>query len=780
MPLNPTPARRSGVESPATSGDLLRSRLQITGLVQGVGFRPFAFRLAVELDLGGFVMNDSDGVVCEVEGPPDAVRRFIADLRTRLMSPGRIDEIVSRSVPAVGSTKFEILPSRFGTGSTTPPPDVAVCDECRREVLDRADRRYGHPFISCARCGPRFTVIESLPYDRARTTMSAFPMCRVCRSEFDDPQDRRHHAQTIACPACGPRLSWRGRDGSVHDQPLETARATLANGGIVAIKGVGGFHLACNALDAAVVTTLRERKRRGDKPFAIMAVSVDVAANLVELDDQAVRALQDQTGQVVLLRRREDARSALAPSVAPGAPHLGVMLPYTPLHQLLMAPGGHGALEVLVMTSGNVSGEPIVTDDDEAVTVLRDLVDGWLSHDRVISVPCDDSVVRVDAGAVLPIRRSRGYAPLPIPLPTVDRPLLALGGDLKTCVCLAAHGRAWMSAHIGDMEHASSHAALARAVEHLERLLNVHAETVVVDQHPGYRTVHWAEQFADGRPIHRVQHHQAHLASLLVEAAHPPGEPVLGFVFDGAGYGEDGSIWGGEVFTAADWQFDRVGCLAPVLQLGGDASVRRPYRMALSHLAAAGVEWTENLPPVAFCAAEERKVLRRMLATGLASTPTSSMGRLFDAVSSLCGICHVAEYEAEAAMRFEGVGAHKDGAIGDLYRFELERGGLLLGRAEPVIKAVAADVSRGVSPREISSRFHSGVADLIVEMAVHLTKGTGIRTVGLTGGVFLNVLLSDLAQRALTHQGFSVLRHRMVPPSDGGLALGQAAISARR
>ncbi|WP_371407357.1 carbamoyltransferase HypF [Kribbella sp. NBC_00662] len=747
----------------------VRSRVQVTGVVQGVGFRPFAYALARELGLSGQVGNTTAGVVADVEGPVAAVTAFADRVRTDAPPLAVVSGVSTERLPVVGGTEFIILDSTAGPGRTLVSPDVATCADCLAEFADPSDRRYRHPFISCTNCGPRFTIITDLPYDRPATTMAGFPLCPDCAREYADPADRRFHAQPIACPACGPRLRLvqPGLEPEYDEDALAAAHALLVDGAILAVKGIGGFHLVCDAGDQAAVTTLRKRKDRGDKPFAVMAADLDAARRIVAVDADEEELLTGSRHPIVLLRRRPGA--AVAEAVAPGNPDLGVMLPYTALHQLLFDQPGPC---VLVMTSGNLSGEPIATTDDEAMTRLAGLADAWLDHDRPIHVPCDDSVVRIVDGTELPVRRSRGYAPFPVDLPVPVRPALAVGGDLKNTFCLGDGLYAWLSAHVGDMDDLATLQAFDRAEKHLEELTGVRPEVLVTDKHPSYRSRHWAQLNARGRPVIGVQHHHAHLASVMAEHRYQ-GE-IIGFAFDGTGYGDDGAVWGGEVLLAGYDGFERYAHLKYVPLPGGDAGVHNPCRMALSHLRAAGLRWDPRLPSVRACRGAELDLLRAQLDKEIACAPTSSMGRLFDAVSSLAGVCHRAGYEAQAAIELEGL-ASPDQGLG-AYEFGIT--GTEIDPA-PMLAAVVRDVLAGVAPRVISARFHRGLTELMVTLAERIRAAGGLTTVGLSGGVFVNKILLSATTSALTDAGFAVLRHRRVPPTDAGLALGQLAVAAR-
>jgi hydrogenase maturation protein HypF len=758
----------------------LRRRYTVFGLVQGVGFRPFAYATAAALALSGSVANTPDGVVIEVEGESDAVHEYGHRLRTDAPPLAMVMDVADEDLPLEGGTGFTIESSQDGgLARTLASPDVSTCDDCLRELRDPTDRRYRHPFITCTNCGPRFTIINSLPYDRPSTTMAEFPMCPACQAEYDDPADRRFHAQPIACPECGPRLELIAGDAA--DDPVAEARRRLAAGQILAIKGLGGYHLACDARNPGAVAELRRRKRRGGKPFAVMVAGLDAAKRLVTLGPGEEELLTDARRPIVLLPRRED--SGIADDVAPDNPDLGLMLPYTPLHVLLFGlPGDPDGPDALVMTSGNLAGEPIVTDDDEALRRLGGIADAWLRHDRSIRVPCDDSVSRHVAGAELPVRRSRGYAPLPLALPFEVPPMLAAGADLKNTCAVAAGRYAWLSQHIGDMDDLRTIDALTSTSEHLSELTGVKPEILVADLHPEYRSAEWARRHADGRPIRRVQHHHAHIASVMAEHGLGADERVLGIAFDGTGYGTDGAVWGGEMLVADYKSFDRAARLNYVPLAGGDASVRRPYRMALSHLHAAGVPWHPDLPPVLACPPAERDLLARQFGTGAGCAPTSSMGRLFDAVSALAGVRQTVEFEAEAAIVLEGMARQEKKGHDLPYGFELcpSPGGPDVADAGPVIRQVARDALAGVPAPVIAARFHAAVAALIVHLAEHGREQTGLDVVVLGGGVFQNALLLESAVRDLGERGFTALRPRLLPPNDGGIALGQLVIGASR
>ena len=753
-----------------------RLRICVRGVVQGVGFRPFVYTRAASYALSGSVRNDSTGAVLEIEGDATALDDFLAGLVEHAPPLAHIESLETQEIPTVGGTGFAIADtSRADGGRTLVSPDVAMCAECAAEQRDPADRRYRHAFVNCTNCGPRFTIIASLPYDRAATTMAGFDMCADCSREYHDPRDRRFHAQPVCCPNCGPSLSFRARDGvAVHGEPaLQQARRLLADGGVLAVKGIGGYHLACDAADERAVAELRIRKRRGDKPFAVMVADLVNARRIAGVDAAASRVLSSPQRPIVLIPRRPEA--PIAASVAPHNPDLGVILAYTPLHTLLLGTStDEPGPSVLVMTSGNLGGEPICFTDTDALERLSHIADGWLMHDRSILVPCDDSVVRMVDDVELPIRRSRGYAPLPVALPVPVSPTLAVGGDLKNTLAIADEKYAWLSQHIGDMDDLATLAAFDSAERQLEALTGVSPKLVVTDAHPGYRSTAWARRNADGRPVRSVQHHHAHIAAVMAEHGLDGSHQVLGFAFDGTGYGPDGAIWGGEVLLADYKGFQRLAQLKYVPLAGGDISVLRPYRMALSHLWAAGLRWDDDLSPVRACPDDERRILRHQLETGLGCAPTSSMGRLFDAVASLAGVRQMVDYEAQAAIELEGMSRDRDCGH-TAYTFAVDMGQTpAVIDPSPVLAAVVSDVHAGVGPGVIGARFHCAVAELVVDLAGAAAKGS--HTVALSGGVFQNALLLRLILRGLRENDFDVITHRLVPPNDGGLALGQLLV----
>jgi hydrogenase maturation protein HypF len=746
--------------------------VRITGIVQGVGFRPHVYRVAVELGLDGVVGNDDGAVFVEVEGPGAAVDAFLTRVRDGAPPLASIEGVQAAAARPWGRRGFAIVDSREAPGAVgAVAPDVAVCDRCLAEMADPGDRRYRHPFVTCTDCGPRFTITRRLPYDRPSTTMAGFTMCAACRAEYEDPGDRRYHAEPIGCHDCGPTLTWEPAvgDRARRDDALAGAAAALAAGAIVAVKGVGGYHLVCAATSDATVAELRRRKGRADKPFAVMVADVAAAARLARVDADEARLLRSPARPIVLVRAR--AGNGLSALVAPGNPLVGVVLAYTPLHHLLL---GDGSGAPLVVTSSNPSGEPICFRDDDLDERVGHLVDGVLRHDRPIHVPCDDSVVRVGAGGPVPLRRSRGYAPLAVPVPSARRQTLAVGAELKNAFCVGAGGRAWMSQHIGDMANLATMTAFEASVEQFCRFYRITPDVVAVDAHPGYLSSRWARTHHRGRVV-EVAHHHAHIASVLAENGADPARPVIGMAFDGTGYGEDGTIWGGETLLATASGYRRLGHLATVPLPGGDAAIRHPWRVALAHLRAAGVAWTDDLAPVHHAGDTAAGVTAHQLATGFGTVPTSSMGRLFDAVASLLGLRHEITYEAQAAIELEHVA---EGHLADAPSLAFAAPTTAAFDAGPLVAELVRLQRAGTGAGPLAAAFHAAVADVVTAQAAAGRDRTGVTTVALSGGVWQNALLLRLTATRLAAAGFEVMTNRLVPPNDGGLALGQLLVAS--
>ncbi len=758
-----------------------RRAILVRGIVQGVGFRPFVYNLATRLGLFGFVSNQSGSVRIEVEGEPPSLERFLSELTTRPPPLAHIEQLSCEQRMPTGERDFRIEPSE--AEATSPifiSPDVATCPECLAELLDPKDRRYRYSFLNCTNCGPRLTIITGAPYDRPRTTMAAFALCAACRAEYDDPRNRRFHAQPTACPACGPQLSVLDADEKplALADPLRFFADALCRGRIGALKGLGGYHLACDARNAGVIAELRRRKHRDEKPFAIMVPDTAAAASLAEVGAAERRLLLSPQCPIVLLKKAP-AMHSVAEEVAPGDPWLGVMLPYTPLHHLLMRTVDGIPL---VMTSGNRSDEPIVYQDDD-VGKLAGIADLFLVHNRPIHVRCDDSVTRIVDDMELPLRRSRGYAPRPIELPfACPRPLLAVGGQLKVTFALGRDRHAFLSHHLGDLDHYDAFRAFEKDVALYQQLFAITPELLVHDLHPDYVTTSFAQRQAErsGIDLLAVQHHHAHMASCMAENGLT--EPVLGVAFDGTGYGSDGAIWGGEFLLGDYGRFQRAAHLRYVGMAGGDRAIREPWRMAAAHLRDAEVEFA---PLAARRLPGEWRTIQRMLERRLNSPLTSSMGRLFDAIAALAGVRDCISYEGQAAMELEWLAEELPPDRTYPFAFGSPRQGQtpeapLVVDTRPLIRAVAAEATNGVPAARIARRFHSTLVHLIAAVCARLRQTTGLNVVVLSGGVFLNALLTREVSVRLRSDGFRVYRHRLVPPNDGGLSLGQLAIAAAR
>jgi hydrogenase maturation protein HypF len=748
----------------------VRAAVRVEGTVQGVGFRPFVYRLAVQLGLTGLVGNDAGGVFAEVQGAPAAVAEFLARLERETPPLAKVDRVTVTDLLPNDSAGFVIVASQPGPARRTPvAADSATCADCLTELADPADRRYRYPFINCTNCGPRFTIVRGVPYDRPLTTMAGFGMCEQCAAEYHDPADRRFHAQPVCCPACGPALAATGPDGEpLPGEPLARAAAALRAGAVLAVKGLGGYHLAVDAANEDAAASLRARKHREDKPFAVMAADLAAAGRLCHVDPAAAALLTGPQRPIVLLPRRDGA--PVAGAVAPGNRDLGVMLPYTPLHHLLLAtvPGP------IVLTSGNVADEPIAYDDADALKRLGPIADAFLTHDRPIHIRTDDSVVRVFRGRPAPVRRSRGYVPAPIAVRGgFARPVLACGAELKNTFCLGKGGHAVVSHHIGDLENAETLRSFTDGIEHLRRLLRIEPELVAYDLHPEYLSTKYALDLA-GVDLAGVQHHHAHIAACLADNGEEG--PVVGVAFDGTGYGTDGTIWGGEFLIAGLAGFRRAGHLACVPMPGGAAAVRAPWRMAAAYLDACGLAADGTLAVARRNASFWDPVLA--LARRRVNSPlTSSAGRLFDAAAAIVGVCDEVSYEAQAAIELQQLASPGERSS---YRASVTRGDSFCINGQDLIGAVTDDLRRGVGRDVIAARFHHGVAALIEDGCVLARDRTGVGTAALSGGVFQNQLLLREAVSRLERRGFTVLLHSQVPCNDGGISLGQAAVAAAR
>ena len=754
------------------------AKVTVRGVVQGVGFRPFVYRLAHEHGLTGWVRNTSANVEIEAEGGEEALERFLAGLKAKAPPMATIEEIkVSLDAPK-GHVGFEIKKSQAQEGKyQLVSPDIATCRDCLREIFDPGDRRYRYPFTNCTNCGPRFTIIEDIPYDRPRTTMKKFKMCPQCQEEYENPLDRRFHAQPNACPRCGPSLELVTNKGApvAGDDVISTAARILKEGRILAIKGLGGFHLACDATNTEAVSLLRQRKHRPAKPLAVMMSTLEeIKKHCVVAPEEEGLLLSPQCPIVLLKWKKEE--SSVCEEVAPRLKYLGVMLPYTPLHHLLLREAGIP----LVMTSGNISEEPIAKDNDEALRRLGHIADYFLLHNRDIYAKYDDSVTFVEEGIRL-IRRARGYAPYPIILPFKAKQVLACGAELKNTFCLVRDEHAFLSQHIGDLENEETLEHFEQTIELYKKLFRIRPEIIAYDLHPEYLSTRYALSLKDQGDYRlvAVQHHHAHIASCLAENG--TDGPVIGVALDGTGYGSDGAIWGGE-FLLADYRgFERLGHLEYVPLPGGEAAIKRPYRMALSYLFhLLGQEVSlEGLPLLSQLSPAEVEVVRLQVGRGINSPLTSSMGRLFDAVSALIGVRGVVDYEAQAAVELEML-APDEAASMELqpYPFSIAReDGCRVVRLGELVRAVVQEIRSGAPSSLISARFHRTVAELILQLCRLISRDTGVRKVALSGGVFQNRLLFKLATRLLKQAGFEVLTHRAVPCNDGGISLGQAVVA---
>jgi hydrogenase maturation protein HypF len=769
----------------ATPSVAERWRFRVTGVVQGVGFRPFVYRLAIEHRLSGWVLNDPRGVLVEAQGNPAALAAFGRALRDDAPPLARVVDVrIERGLaPAPTPAAFEIRHSvHAGDPDTIVPPDSHVCRECLREVFDPADRRYRYPFTNCTHCGPRYSLIQALPYDRGQTTMSVFTMCADCRREYEDPLDRRYHAQPNACPVCGPRLHLASPDGggATGDAALVRATQALAAGMVVAVKSVGGFHLAVNARDAAAVARLRARKRRDAKPFALMVADVASAARFADFGAAEIALLESPARPIVLVRK---VAGGLPEAIAPRNPNLGIMLPSAPLHHLLLEPP---ETDVLVMTSGNVSGYPIAYRNEDALAQLFAVADLVLYNDRSIEIRVDDSVMRcsthpaLDEPLVTFVRRSRGFAPYPVDVGEELEPLVAYGAELKTTVALTNGRRVYVSQHIGDLKNDETFESHQRTAEHLAALHALEPRFVACDLHPAFRATRFA--LADDRPVFRVQHHHAHMASCMAE--NRLSGPTLGVVFDGAGYGEDDTVWGGEFLLGDYADVRRVAHLRHLPLLGGDKAVYEPIRtgfaVALDTFGDADAACTA-FPVLTTLESQQRHVFATMARRGINAPVCSSMGRLFDAVAALLGLCSYAEYEAHGPIELEGLLQRELTASPDAYAFDaLVRDDVTVVDPRPVVTALADDLARGVPPPVVSRRFHSAVVAMVVARCEDVRRRFGVGQVVVSGGVFLNEFLLVNCLVELRARGFEAYCQRLVPTNDGGISLGQVMVAQAR
>lgn len=810
------------------------ARIVIKGIVQGVGFRPFVYNLAKEYGLKGWVRNTSAGVEIEVDGESSSIRSFIHALQADSPPLARIDSIEVSEKVKDGFHDFEIHHSAAFEDAFQPvSPDVSICDDCLRELLDPNDRRFLYPFINCTNCGPRFTIIEGVPYDRPNTTMARFEMCPDCLEEYLDPANRRFHAQPVACPECGPHVWLEGE--LAEPDPRQAIAVTvqlLRLGKIIAIKGLGGFHLACDATNKQAVSELRTRKLRVDKPFAIMMADMEDVSNQCFVNEEERRLLLSKERPIVILKRKPN--SIVDPEVAPGQDTLGVMLPYSPLHHLLFydwkqlhgdsRSSFHEQPLILVMTSGNLSEEPIAKENAEAIEKLSCIADAFLMHNRPIRTRCDDSVVRVynvdrpypgpdydlstkglsrsdftkpnNSVFWMPIRRSRGYVPYPVPLTRQSPTILAVGGELKNVFCLTRGNYAFLSHHIGDLENFETLKAFEDGIAHFESLFKASPEILAYDLHPNYLSTRYALDRAASEqiPAIGVQHHHAHVAACLADNNFQSDRFVLGVTFDGTGYGDDGTIWGGEFLIANYWEYKRAARLVHVPLLGGEKAIKEPWRMALVWLAHSDIEWDDDLPPVKYARLRQRgesldidllDILRKQMTNHINSPLTSSAGRLFDAIASLVGIRHTANYEAQAAIELEA-GADKNEHSSYSYEVSVERSSkygdekMYVIDPSPMIRDITTDLRTGLDQKAIAAKFHNTLVSIVAGTCETIRTEWGVQDVCLSGGVWQNALLITKLIPVLEELGFKVYTHRQVPSNDGGLSLGQAVIAANQ
>jgi hydrogenase maturation protein HypF len=771
-----------------SSQEPARKKISVRGVVQGVGFRPFIFRLADDHNLTGWVLNHSGGVEIEVEGAPGALATFVRDLTAQAPPLARIVAVEVVDAEPSGYSDFEIRHSVAQEGRyQLISPDIATCNDCLGELQDPKDRRYRYPFTNCTNCGPRFTIIRDIPYDRPLTTMQPFAMCPDCQQEYDNPLDRRFHAQPNACPVCGPQV-WLERTGdsgsrlAERDEAVRLAGQMLLDGKVLAIKGLGGFHLACDAESASAVQMLRIRKGRPAKPLAVMMATLDDVHRHCFISEEEKGLLLSQQCPIILLRWRED--STIATEVAPNNRYLGVMLPYTPLHHILLGDVGHP----LVMTSGNLSEEPIAQTNAEAHRRLGPLADAFLMHNRDIYARYDDSVWFSPALPLQPpqpIRRSRGYAPFPIRLPFKTEQILATGAELKNTFCLTRDDFCFLSQHIGDMENLETLEHFEASIALFQHLFRIEPEFIAHDLHPDYASTNYAKEDAQRAERIPIQHHHAHIAACLADNDHKPHDgPVIGVVWDGTGYGLDGQIWGGEFFIGDYGGFRRAAHLEYLPMPGGDAAIRNPWRLAMGYI----YSLTQELPELAPSSAEpgqgiseqERRIVRQQVDRHLNTPYTSAAGRLFDAVAALIGIRHRVTYEAQAAIEMEMLASAYTGPATqeEAYPFAVEPGGDgSVIRLREMLTAIQSDMAAGAGQAEIAWRFHRTLADMIFSICQRISGESGLRTVALSGGCFQNRLLLALAVPRLEQAGFRVLLHRQVPCNDGGISLGQAALA---
>lgn len=749
-------------------------QIHVTGIVQGVGFRPFIYNLASSLGLTGWVCNTSSGVDIVLSGNSDTLDKFIHVLKNEPPVLSRIDSIHISSIKSTDYTGFEIRESLSVSGEfIAVSPDMSICADCKEELFDPGNRRYRYPFINCTNCGPRFSIIRDIPYDRPSTTMSEFLMCPDCVEEYQNPSDRRYHAQPIACSVCGPHVTFikPGEPDAFSDEAIHSARIAIRNGLIIAIKGLGGYHLACNALSTESVNRLHELKQRSEKPFALMCFNLEQISKYAETTTSEQLLLQSPQHPIVLLRKKSGVNAL--DHTAPSQNHLGFMLPYTPLHLLLLEPED-GYPDVLVMTSGNISEEPIAYLDDDAQARLSSLADAFLQHNRPIHMRVDDSVVRVVDNQVYPIRRSRGYAPEPIQMDRDFPQILGCGAELKNTFSLSRDHYVFLSHHIGDLENIETLSSYEQAVHHYRLLYRVEPELVAVDLHPDYLSTRYGEKVSNSSeiPLIRIQHHHAHLASCLADNNYNSEDPVIGLIFDGTGYGTDGNIWGGEVLIGGYRGYNRRFHLQETPLPGGEFAIRNPSKIALAFLYASGIDWASTLPPVSQYNEIQLQTLHKQFAQNINCLHTTSMGRFFDAVSSLMGIRHHITYEGQAAIELENLCDPDENKC-----YDIPISGNTINSFD-VFPQLITDMRNKVLKSRISARFHNGIAKSCLDVCNEIRNESRINKVALSGGVWQNTTLLEKTLSLLKNASFEVFMHHRVPTNDGGISIGQILIAA--
>jgi hydrogenase maturation protein HypF len=781
---------------------MIGKKIHITGIVQGVGFRPFVYNRAVRLGLTGWVCNTSAGVDIELYGEPGTISVFIDNLQADAPTLAQIDSIDFQDIPLIIHNSFEIIHSQDDLSAFQPiSPDICICSDCLKELFDPGNLRFRYPFINCTNCGPRLTIIENIPYDRPNTTMKDFVMCVDCEREYSDPTDRRFHAQPIACPVCGPEVWLELSSRAENSQPKVIAsgddailyvQKLLKKGKIIAIKGLGGFHLACDATNPRAVAELRRRKLRVDKPFALMMPDIETIENHCFLNEVEKALLESRERPIVILFQKDT--SSIVSDVSPKQNTLGVMLPYTPLHYLLFASSDNSSSRImskkpptmppLVMTSGNLSEEPIAIDNDEARQRLSLMADALLLHNRTIRTRCDDSVMRTFDSASYPLRRSRGYAPFPIYLSSKSRQILATGSELKNTFCLVRDRYAFLSHHIGDMENVETYDSFVDSIENYESIFRIKPDAIAYDLHPNYLATRYAIHRAEeeGLPSFGIQHHHAHIASCMVENSLPSDRTVIGVAFDGTGYGEDGAIWGGEFLLADYYGYKRASHLKYIPLPGGDSAIKKPARTALAYLWVNHMDWQSELPAVSELCAEERSILKSQLIYKINTPLTSSMGRFFDAVASLAGVRQRVNYEAQAAIEFEAIGDPQENGEYELLLEDSANPGIAPHQINPapLVEQLVNDIQNGIVVSIISARFHNSIARMVSNVCKKIRVDYGINDVVLSGGVWQNMTLLKRTHSLLTSGNFKVHIHHRVPTNDGGIALGQAIIAAHK